>query len=223
MELPSIAEALQPLLSAPLFPPQLEAISIYLNILLRWNARINLTSVRQPEQILTRHFGESLFTAQHLFPAAAEAPENAARLIDIGSGAGFPGLPIKIACPGLRVTLIESSQKKTTFLREVVRALALSDVEVFCGRAEAYTGDLADVVTLRAVERFEKVMPVSAQLAATGSRLALLIGQSQLGQARETSFDWGDPLPIPLSENRVLLVGVKQAKKSNANKDEHES
>src|SRR5947207_2678164 len=135
-----IAELLQPFLSAPLTDLQLENISTYIDILLRWNARINLTAVRQPEEIVTRHFGESLFAARHLFPqpeihdasgeprapkpSAASEPSGDAHttsIIDVGSGAGFPGLPIKIRAPHTHLTLIESSQKKATFLREVSR------------------------------------------------------------------------------------------------------
>ena len=128
--------------SAFLSPAQLQSISTYIDILLRWNSRINLTAVRAPEEIVTRHFGESLFAARCLFPAGVgpglspgqAAPSEAYQdailaehrrprtgdLIDLGSGAGFPGLPIKIWAPDLHVTLIESNQKKATFLREVV-------------------------------------------------------------------------------------------------------
>src|SRR5208337_2237854 len=136
MQLSAIREGLQPSLLAPLAESQLKHISMYIDILLRWNVRVNLTSVRQPDQILTRHFGESIFTAQRLFPAGANDQRPAAcpephgegtmdHLIDVGSGAGFPGLAIKICHPWLRLTLIESSHKKATFLREVVRSLAL--------------------------------------------------------------------------------------------------
>jgi len=233
MQLSAIREGLQPSLLAPLAESQLKHISMYIDILLRWNVRVNLTSVRQPDQILTRHFGESIFTAQHLFPAGANDQRPTAcpephgegacpepngegandhligHLIDVGSGAGFPGLPIKICHPGLRLTLLESSHKKATFLREVVRSLALTDVDVFCGRAEGYAGDRAAVVTLRAVERFDEVLPVAAGLVASGGRMALLIGQAQCGRAQQLTpdFAWGEPLPIPLSANRILLVG----------------
>ena len=206
MELTSIREGLQPFLTAPLAESQLKYISMYIDILLRWNARVNLSSVRQPDQILARHFGESLFAAQHLFQAGAND-----HLIDVGSGAGFPGLPIKICDPELRVTLIESSQKKATFLREIIRGLTLTDVDVFCGRAQAYEGDRAAIVTLRAVERFDEVLPVAANLVASGGRLALLIGQAQCARVPRLmpDFSWAAPLPIPLSASRVLLVGTR--------------
>src|SRR5438046_5678669 len=97
---------------------QLHNISTYIDILLRWNSRINLTAIRDREQIVTRHFGESLFAARHLFPPSSSLSSGmnsvspARTLADIGSGAGFPGLAIKLAIPALFLTLIESSHKK---------------------------------------------------------------------------------------------------------------
>ncbi len=176
-----IAELLEPFLSATPNPchseersdeesavlslTQLQHISTYIDLLLRWNARINLTAIRDPEEIVTRHFGESLFAARHLFPeegpsgyrerAAHQSLPRAGRggrarhteesgalapelitAADLGSGAGFPGIPIKLWAPLLTLTLIESNHKKTAFLREVVRALTLTNVNVFSGRAE---------------------------------------------------------------------------------------
>src|SRR3989442_14834828 len=105
MQSDRIAELLQPFLPVPLVESQLQAISTYIDMLLRWNARINLTAVRQPEEIVTRHFGESLFAARRLFPATMadnqppadhQRPTTNNRVIDVGSGAGFPGIPIKI-------------------------------------------------------------------------------------------------------------------------------
>ena len=134
-----IAELLHPFLTTDvelakgatatkLSPTQLENISTYIDILLRWNAHVNLTSVRTPEEIVTRHFGESLFAARNLFPVPNG---KGLQLIDVGSGGGFPGLPIKLWAPRNRLTLIESNRKKVTFLREIIRALKLTDAEVF--------------------------------------------------------------------------------------------
>ncbi len=315
-----IAELLEPFLSAAQNPyhsevrsndesavlssTQLQHISTYIDLLLRWNARVNLTAIRDPEEIVTRHFGESLFAARHLFPttahvgttalgrpaerssARASAPEGLANdqrpgtndvlsAADLGSGAGFPGIPIKLWAPHLTLTLIESNHKKTAFLREVVRALTLTNVNVFPGRAEQLLqqrSDLGliskedpgltseehdqpgrtkprqskrsrhksaerdgrprpdplelppatqaggqlqnpgpggfDLVTLRAVERFADVLPVAASLVASGGRLALLIGASQLDQARASlpTLALDPPLPIPQSQSRTLLI-----------------
>jgi 16S rRNA (guanine527-N7)-methyltransferase len=206
------SSTLSPEESAVLTDTQLQQLSTYLDLLLRWNARINLTAVREPEAIVTRHFGEPLFAARHLFPAndVEARPSACPRVFDFGSGAGFPGLPIKIWAPQIELTLIESNHKKVTFLREVIRALALTSAEVFSGRAEDFPGQ-GDLITLRAVERFERSLPVAARLVAPGGRLALLIGESQVAGARELTptFRWQDPNPIPLSSSRVFLIGVR--------------
>ena len=207
--------------SAVLSETQLQDISTYIDLLLRWNARINLTSVRQPEEIVTRHFGESLFAARCLFPGAARSsqgegatdqrPTTNDHLIDVGSGAGFPGLPIKIWNPTLPLTLIESNQKKATFLREVIRALTLMDVDVFSARAETYPPQHAALVTLRAVGRFETAVLAASRLLAPAGRLALLIGESQLSRVRELlpNLLWLEPLPVPLSLRRMLAIGSR--------------
>src|SRR5262249_15335887 len=116
----TIADLLHPFLDQSLSESILYQISTYIDLLLRWNARINLTSVRTPEEIVPRHSGESLFLARHLFPAPAAATETAnigaltakgepTRAIDVGSGAGFPGLPLKLWSPALTLTLVESN------------------------------------------------------------------------------------------------------------------
>ena len=203
--------------AAALTPAQLQYISIYIDILVRWNSRIRLTAISEPEEIVKRHFGESLFAARCLFPrsrfALANGPQASANvhLVDVGSGAGFPGLPFKFWMPGLNVTLIESNQKKATFLREIVRSLSLSQVDVFPRRAEEFSGDGADIVTLRAVERFDSILPVAARLVTSRGRLALLIGEAQVRRSRELApgFSWSDPVAIPQSERRVVLIGAR--------------
>jgi 16S rRNA (guanine527-N7)-methyltransferase len=127
---------------------------------------------------------------------------------DLGSGAGFPGIPIKLWAPNIALTLIESNHKKATFLREVARALTLTDIDIQNVRAETLPPSTFDAVTLRAVERFAETLPVAARLLAPGGRLALLIGDSQVDIARSAlpTFAW-DP-PIPQSQSRVLLTGT---------------
>jgi 16S rRNA (guanine527-N7)-methyltransferase len=256
-----IAELLRPFLSSPLTSLQLDQISTYIDLLLRWNARVNLTAVRTPRDIVTRHFGESLFAACHLLPSAAETPLRdtprqttqrsvpqvrvrsldatlgssttepteetisagigpahgghtssvPSHLVDIGSGAGFPGLPMKIWSPQTRVTLIESNHKKVAFLRELIRALTLTGIDVFPARAETFFPATATVVTLRAVERFPETLPTALALLAPTARLALLITRPQfpLAQNLTPTLHWLPPLPIPLSENRLLAIGVR--------------
>ena len=210
-----IAELLEPFLAGSILSAsQLQNISTYIDVLIRWNARMNLTAVRDPEEVVTRHFGESFFAARHLFPAKAVELQRSPtlRVADLGSGAGFPGLPIKIWVPDVRLTLIESNQKKAVFLREVVRALTLTNVDVFAGRAEHLPDAQADLVTLRAVEHFDAALPVAAHLVARPGRLALFISQIQGDHAFTLmpDFRWSEPVPIPLSSRRILLVGSLQ-------------
>ena len=184
MQKDRIGELLAPFLEQPLIASQLEQISTYIDILLRWNARINLTAIRNPDEIVTRHFGESFFLARHLFPYANQATVPALRALDIGSGAGWPGLPLKIWAPDVHLTLVESNAKKAAFLREIVRALGLTQVGVINERTEALIerDDLIqnDVVTFRAVEHFEEILEQAMSFLVPGGRVALLIGSSQV-------------------------------------------
>jgi 16S rRNA (guanine527-N7)-methyltransferase len=184
-------------------------ILMYINILLKWNARVNLTAVRRPEHIVKRHFGESLFAAGQLL-----LPGQVCSIMDLGSGAGFPGLPIAMWEPKANITLIESNGKKAVFLNEVVRSLGLGNVAVFNGRGEDY-GSQADWVIMRAVEKFDSSMLTASALVAPQGRLALMIGESQIQKAKELGkgFVWQASIAIPGGESRVLLVGThKQAK-----------
>lgn len=206
METARIAELLAPFIGGETLTPRLlEALRRYLDLLLRWNARVNLTAVRDPEKIVTRHFGESLFAARILLRGRDGAA--ASTLADVGSGAGFPGIPMKLFAPQLGLTLIEAHNKRAVFLREVVRSLGLDRAEVFGGRAEHWA-KTADLVTLRAVEQFERALPVAAKLVAEGGRLGLLIGAGQVSTAQEVlgkSWRWREPTAVPLSQARVVL------------------
>jgi len=199
-----IAELLVPFLEgSALSSAQLERLRAYLDLLLKWNSKINLTAVRDPEEIVTRHFGESFFAARKLFPKP-----NLESIMDIGSGAGFPGIPMKIWNEAADLILVESNQKKAVFLREVVRTLGLDRVSVETARAEK-VAVRAELVMLRAVERFDLILPIAHSLLKPSGRLALLIGESQVKTAKTDlpDLDWQPPVPIPLSRNRTLLVG----------------
>jgi len=211
MDAATISRRLQPFVSpSRLSAEQLGRISIYIDILQRWNRKINLTAVRRPEEMVTRHFGESLFAARHLLRdlPLADPP---VRVIDVGSGAGFPGLPLKIYAPAIRLVLIESNQRKAAFLREVIRELKLGETEVFAGRAEDFSGR-ADLVTMRAVEKFQRSLSAAVRLVAPRSRVALLIGARQVDAAQraQAGLVWEPALAIPGSSERVLAVGLNQ-------------
>jgi len=132
-----------------LSPQQLDAFEIYLRELTDWNTRINLTAIIERESVLVKHFLDSLSLVPQL-------PETAVTLLDVGSGAGFPGVPLKIARPHLRVTLLEAVGKKVAFLQHLVTALNLTDTLALHRRAEDLARDAAhrehyDVVVARAV------------------------------------------------------------------------
>jgi 16S rRNA (guanine527-N7)-methyltransferase len=186
----AIADLLSPYLdrcSASLY----SQLSAYLDLLLKWNARTNLTAIRDPEEIVRRHFGESLFAAQHI--------GHPNTLLDFGSGAGFPGLPIALLRPDTQVTLAESQNKKATFLREVVRTLNLPNVEVWAARAETMPADRRfHTVTLRAVDDMEAALPAARARTATGGQLAILT-TIQISSAGRT-------IALPNSKAGVLYL-----------------
>jgi 16S rRNA (guanine527-N7)-methyltransferase len=146
----------------------------------------------------------------------ATSPLHPPRVLDIGSGAGFPALPLKIWAPTIHLTLIESNHKKTVFLREVARALTLTNINIIADRAEALAMrqdfPRAEVVTLRAVERFETILPQAATFMAVNGCLALLIGAAQVPHlATVTAIKWHGPIRVPQSRTRVLSIGIREA------------
>jgi 16S rRNA (guanine527-N7)-methyltransferase len=199
----AIAQLLQPYIQ--LDESRLIAISKYIDVLTKWNARINLTAVRAPKEMVQRHFGESFFVANHVL--AERAVE---KVIDLGSGAGFPGVPFAMLAPEARVTLIESNQKKATFLRELIFQLDLKNALVFADRGEKYA-QTADVVTMRAVDSFGTTLPLAVKLVEPKGRIALMVGSSQVQEAISLvkKIEWNEPVPVPGGHSRVLLVGTK--------------
>ena len=188
----AIAVRLAPYLSPP--PTLLPQLSLYLDLLLKWNERTNLTSIRSPEEIVQRHFGESLFAALHLSP---ETPT----LLDFGSGAGFPGIPIALLRPDIRVALAESQNKKASFLREAVRTLGLA-CEVWPVRVEALPEAARfHTVTLRAVDNMEAAIAAAAPRAS--HRLLLLAGQKQ---SLPQGFKRDGLRPMPNSASTYVLT-----------------
>jgi len=187
---------------------QYKKISTYIDLLLRWNAKMNLTAVRDPENIVKRHFGEAIFLAREL--SARHLLASGTVVYDIGSGAGFPGIPLKIARPEISLTLVEAHGRKAIFLKEVLRAVNL-DAEVKNVRAEDLArtaATTADIVTLRAVEKFDSILPVAAQFLKLTGALALLISKTQVAAVQKTLNSWQfcPLLPIPGSESRGILL-----------------
>ena len=208
MDAARIEELLGPYLGEEkLSSEALERLRLYLELLLRWNGRMNLTAVRDPESIVTRHFGESLFTARILFADAGAK----GTLVDVGSGAGFPGLPIAILRPGLAVTLLEAHGKKATFLKEAIRTTGTANAQVGVERAERFSGN-ADVVTLRAVEDFSSILPISARIVAGSGRLAALVGVAQVAEGKRLLgefWTFAEPVYFPDSSHRALWIAQR--------------
>jgi 16S rRNA (guanine527-N7)-methyltransferase len=183
-------------------------LQIYLDLLLRWNQKINLTSIRDPEHVITRHFGEALFLHTR--------EELAGNLLDIGSGAGFPGLALKIVLPDIPATLLEPIAKKRAFLKEVVRSCEFDAVEVRPERLENVVQQEPkfNIATARAVGPAEQLARQCSSILSEGGKLCLWTtrGQSEKLGVASGAINWIRRLAIPLSQEREVLVGIRQSR-----------
>lgn len=194
---------------------QYKQFSIFLSLIIRWNARTNLTSIRNEQGILERHFVESIACAQAL-PSATKS------LLDFGSGAGFPGIPIAICHPEIAVTLAESQGKKAAFLREAVRSIDLT-AKVHAARAEILKSQF-DCVTLRAVDKMEQAIQIASRLVSPGGWLALMTTDQDrpaiAGSTRD-EFVWSPPVSLPGADYRVLTLGQRSSSGTELLSDEN--
>ncbi len=182
-------------------PSLASMLSLYLDLLVRWNARTNLTAIRDPRAIVLRHFGESLACARAL-------PPGVCTLLDYGSGAGFPGVICALARPEIAVTLAESQGKKAAFLAELVRTLGLT-AQVHGGRVETLPqGRTFDAVTLRAVDRMEQACREARERVAAGGWLVLMTTQQALGTLAPglRAVAWRPPVALPGTEQGVVAM-----------------
>jgi 16S rRNA (guanine527-N7)-methyltransferase len=191
----------------PAYDDQVLQIQRYIEILLAWNEKVNLTAIRDPLEVLYRHFCESMY-------ASVAVPVENGRLADVGSGGGFPGLPLKIIQPGLRVFLVESNLKKATFLTEVVRELGLRDTQVLVRRYEELDEEMAplDYVCSRALGEYSGFLDWAGSMQTGPKQVILWIGARDLPEIQKTaSWDWREPIAVPHSLRRLLLVGSKKS------------
>ena len=191
---------------------QVLQIQQYTRILLAWNEKINLTSIRDPLEILNRHFCECMY-------AASTVPVEHGRLADVGSGAGFPGLPLKIIRPELQVFLIESNVKKATFLAEVIRDLGLAGARVLVSRYEELAEEVAplDFVCSRALGEFGPFLEWAHSEKVAAKQVILWIGARDLPEIQKIqSWEWREPIPVPHSLRRLLLVGTRRIQHADA-------
>jgi 16S rRNA (guanine527-N7)-methyltransferase len=187
----------------PLDAVQVRRFEDYISLFVRWNTRINLSSIRDEEGILARHFVESIACARAL-------PAGISTLLDFGSGGGFPGIPIALCRPEVSVILAESQGKKAAFLQEAVRVLGIS-ASVHAQRAELI-GARFDCVTLRAVERMAEAVGMAARLVGPEGWLALMtthLGLAGLQAAAGAEFSWDVVVPLPGGDERVLALGER--------------
>lgn len=185
---------------------QVIRIQRYVALLLKWNEKINLTAIRDPLEILYRHFCESMF-------AAAAVPLERGRLADVGSGGGFPGLPLKIIRDELEVFLLESNAKKATFLAETIRELELERARVIVSRYQELFEEVTplDAVCSRALGEFAPFLAWAGSERIAAKQVVLWIGGGDMDTVRkERGWEWGGAIPIPHSLRRFLLVGKRR-------------
>ena len=195
----------------PLAPAQSEQFAAYLALLQKWNAKTNLTAIRDEQGILSRHFLESILCAIAL-PAGIQT------LLDFGSGAGFPGIPIALMRPEIAVTLAESQNKKAAFLREAVRTLGLS-TKVHSARAEELRQKF-DCVTLRAVDNMAAAIPAASQLIGPDGWLAVLTTRSETGGIQQianplSQFHWSAPIALQPGTEHIILLAQRRKSQFN--------
>lgn len=181
-----------------------DQIRIYIDLLLHWNQKTSLTTVTEPAEILHFHFGESLL-------ASSTVPIRHGRLADVGSGAGFPAVPIRMVSEDLSVILIESNQKRATFLAEIARELRLKNVEVRRDRMDDVDlrTEPVDFVSARALGIDDDFLNWSRKsLNPTGS-VVLWLGEADASRiSQKADWKW-DPVRIPHSDRRFILGGTK--------------
>jgi len=190
----------------PIFDDQVLQIQQYMEILLTWNEKVNLTAIRDPLEILYRHFCESMYAAEAI-------PLKNGRLADVGSGGGFPGLPLKILRPDLQVFLVESNIKKVTFLAEVIRELELTSAQVLARRYEELGEEVAplDYVCSRALGEYPVFLDWARSQQIAAKQVILWIGSRDLEEIQKIrTWDWSEPIEVPHSLRRLLLVGTKK-------------
>jgi 16S rRNA (guanine527-N7)-methyltransferase len=184
---------------------QAQRFEDYLSLILRWSAHVNLTAIRDEEGILSRHFVESIACARAL-------PAGIATLLDFGSGAGLPGIPIAICRPQIAVTLAEAQGKKAAFLQEAVRVLAI-DVQVHAARAQTL-GCVFDCVVLRAVDKMELAVQAAGQLVAPRGWLALMTTGNQLPKLKVSAgaeFSWPTQASLPGGLDYLVACGTRHS------------
>lgn len=185
-------------------------IQEYIRLLLAWNEKINLTAIRDPLDILYRHFCESMF-------ATRVSGLSNRRLADIGTGGGFPGLPLKILVPDSTMFLVESNVKKATFVAEVIRTLGLRSARVVVGRYEELGEEVAplDVILARALGDFGPLLAWASSQTVDVKQVILWLGSNDAETVvKMGGWTWAEPVEVPKSLRRVILIGSRHDDKA---------
>jgi 16S rRNA (guanine527-N7)-methyltransferase len=183
-----------------------EPLNRYLVLMLRWNATYNLTAIRDPREMVTKHLLDSL--------AMVPAVHGVATLADLGTGPGLPGIPLAIAVPGLHVTLVESAGKKARFMREALRTLGLGNAEVAESRIEALDRPGAfQAITARALATLPQILALGGHLLAPDGVLLAMKGARPDDEIAVLPPGWTvrDILPLVVpgldAERHLVTVG----------------
>lgn len=199
---------------------QLEKFYLYMNILLEWNEKINLTAITNEEEIILKHFVDSLTINKYI--------EEGKSIIDVGTGAGFPGIPIKILREDLKVTLLDSLNKRINFLNEVIEKLDLKNIECIHGRAEEFGKnknyrEKYDFATSRAVANMSTLSEYLIPFVKIGGKVLAMKGdkaEEELGEAKKAIKLLGgkveniDNFYLPNSDIKRNIIIIKKIEKT---------
>ena len=192
-----LAKELRPWLA--LSERQIQQLWAHYEMLVHWNEKINLTSVPAGEEMIIRHYCESVFFGAHL-PVTSEGTS----VVDLGSGAGFPGIPMAILQPSWRITLVESHQRKSVFLRESTRRLP--GISILTRRAESVSGSY-DWLVARGVEP----RAVLKNIPRLARRVGLMLGEEDFSAIRSNlDIAWSEPVRLPWGDRRLCVYGVSR-------------
>ena len=184
---------------------EMEVFERYFQLVLKWNQRLHLTTITNPEPFVERHLGEAIFTGERILPFVDE-------FWDIGSGAGIPGIPVAVLRPQIKVRLVEANRGKALFLEEVVAELQLKRVSVVNARFETLDGFSSRAcLAARAVEQMDKIVKEMVRRGQEAAQM-LVLGGAQLESAflpMEPNWRLERHL-IPASKNRWLFELVRQ-------------
>jgi 16S rRNA (guanine527-N7)-methyltransferase len=183
----------------PLTEEQANQLTRHYLLMSRWNQRVNLTRIIEPREAAKLHYAESLFGVRFI--------SGARTILDIGSGAGFPAMPIAVLKPELHVTALEANQKKSLFLKEAGHELRLPNFEVVTARLEEFDWSSYDSLTSRALDRADSMLPAVIERLTATQRLILFCGPELVEKLkRDARVNYFEVHSIPMSDERLVAI-----------------